>query len=269
MSSARVQAPLLTAVYGRVQALLLAAVLRDPTHLSKKFAARLIALYDRGGNYQCPCCMSMCRTFRPYWMPFKPNVMCPKCGSHERHRLLWLYLKNRTDFFSAPLQVLHFAPEPCFREHFVGAPNLLYVSADIDRSRAMVQADITRLPFRTGCFDVILCLHVLEHVSNDTEAMLELFRILKPGGWAIVLVPIDKTRTTTFEDPHITSADERESAFGQYDHVRLYGLDYRSKLANAGFSVTIDEYVKELPADVLDRYGLDFEEDIFVLNKPA
>ncbi len=133
----------------------------------------------------------------------------------------------------------------------------------------MVQADITLLPFQSSCFDVIICLHVLEHVSNDTEAMIELFRILKPGGWAIVQVPIDKSRNITFEDPDITSPDDRARAFGQYDHVRLYGLDYRRKLANAGFPVTIDEYVKELPADVLDRYGLDPEENIYVLNKSA
>jgi SAM-dependent methyltransferase len=254
---------------GRIRPPLLAAVQRDPTYLSRKFVARLKELYDRGGNHQCPCCNRRCRTFLPYLTPFKPNVVCPKCGSHERHRLLWLYLKNRTDFFSAPLQVLHFAPEPCFKEHFTAASNLLYVSTDIEMSGAMVQADITRLPFQSSCFDVILCLHVLEHVSNDTEAMIELFRILKPGGWAIVQVPIDKSRNITFEDPDITSPEDRERAFGQYDHVRLYGLDYRHKLANAGFSVTIDEYVKELPADVLDRYGLDPEEDIYVLNKSA
>jgi len=272
MASARIRSQLLAAVYGRARSPLGMAVQRDPTHFSRKLATRLIALYDRRGNHECPCCNSRCAYFRPYlyMRPIRPNVECPTCRSHERQRLIWLYLKNRTDVFSAPLQILHFAPESCFKECFATAPNLRYISTDLELSRApTVQADITRLPFQTGCFDVILCLHVLEHVSKDKGAMQELFRVLKPGGWAIAQVPIDKKRKVTFEDSNITSRDERERAFGQFNHVRRYGLDYRSRLESVGFSVTVDEYVKELPAHVVDRYGLDCEEDIYVLNKPT
>lgn len=271
MASSRTRSQLVAAVYGRIRAPLGAAVQRDPTHFSRKLATRLIAQYDRRGNHECPCCSSRCAWFRPYlyMRPIRPNVTCPTCGSSERQRLLWLYLKNRTDFFSVPLEVLHFAPENCFKKCFATAPNLRYVSTDLELSPVpMVQADITKLPFQTGCFDVILCLHVLEHVSNDEAAIRELFRVLKPGGWAIAQVPIDKTRKVTFEDSNIISNDERECAFGQFDHVRRYGLDYRSRLESAGFSVTVDKYIKELPADVVDRYGLDCEEDIYVLNKP-
>jgi SAM-dependent methyltransferase len=123
--------------------------------------------------------------------------MCPKCYSLERHRLLFLFLKDKTNFFSANLSVLHFAPEPCFK-HFADAPNLQYITADLTASLAwpvqepMIRMDIMQIPCCDDSFDVIICSHVLQHVLDDTKALKELFRILKPAGWAIVMVPANK-----------------------------------------------------------------------------
>jgi SAM-dependent methyltransferase len=256
----------------QTRALINAIVRRDPSHLSKRVLSRLIAIYDNTGNRVCPCCNYTVRMFRSYGNPPRPNAMCPNCGSLERHRLLLLYLRNRTKLFSANLRLLHLAPEDCLTEIFSKAPNLCYVGSDInakERPLAMTRADITRLPFENGCFDVILCVMVLEHIVNDVGAMMELFRVLKPSGWAIVQVNIDETRLNTFEDPTIVLPEEREAAFGQHDHVRIYGRDYKPRLESVGFVVKIDPYAKELPVDVADRYGLDREENIYLLAKKS
>lgn len=122
--------------------------------------------------------------------------------------------------------------------------------------------DITRIQFEDNTFDVILCSHVLEHVLDDQTAMSELFRVLKPGGWAILQSPIDFKRDKTFEDPDIVLPDDREKAFGLPDHVRIYGRDYEDRLKNVGFSVKMDDYVRTLGIDMVKKYGLPEDEEI-------
>ncbi len=195
--------------------------------------------------------------------------MCPKCRCLERHRLLWLYLTQATDLFSSGHRsVLHVAPEPVLERRLRSAPNLHYVSADLHSPRVMCRADITCLPFKSDSFDVIICYHVLEHVADDRQAMGELFRVLKPTGWALLQSPIDVTRETTYEDAAATPQD-RERLFGQHDHVRVYGRDYKERLEQAGFEVTVDGYVKSLPAELVRRYGLLLSEEIYVCTKAA
>jgi len=169
-------------------------------------------------------------------------VQCPDCGSLERHRKQALYLRNFTDLFStdAPLSVLHIAPEPGFSRLFRGRPNINYVAADLDpRKRGgnadnpIIPADLTSLPFADGSFDVIVCSHVLEHIPADDDAMDELHRVLAPTGMAILDVPLSGGEET-YEDWTITTDQGRTAAFGQYDHVRLYGQDYLTKLRHAG-----------------------------------
>jgi SAM-dependent methyltransferase len=260
----------------RCQAILNAVIRQDRTRLSPRLIARLLAFYYsifyrahfRSGKYICPCCNNSLRKFRAVGKRLRPNAECPICGSLERHRLLFLYLENRTSFFSENINVLHFAPENCLGDILAHAPNLHYVSADLELPSVMVKTDITELSFPNSCFDVLLCVHVLEHIPNDIEAIKELFRVLKPGGWAIVHVPIDKKRKTTFEDSQIVSSAQREIAFGQHDHVRLYGLDYKDRLEKVGFLVKIDQYVKDLPVETVERCGLDYEEDIYLMSKP-
>ena len=124
------------------------------------FAIRLLLCL--GNRYLCPCCGWKFRKFLPNGANQRPNALCPRCGSLERHRLLYLYLKNRTNLFSDRLRVLHFAPEPVFRKILMSLSNLDYISADLDSPAAMVKLDITNIPSADDSFDVILCSHSLE-----------------------------------------------------------------------------------------------------------
>jgi predicted SAM-dependent methyltransferase len=218
-----------------------------------------LSLFYRGDRVECPCCGGTFRKFMPTIKPVGPNrarARCPSCGARERTRLLWLYLENKTNVLTEDLRVLHFAPERMVEKRLKSQPNVEYVSADIDPRRALVEADITDLPFADNSFDVILCSHVLEHVVDDRAAMRELYRVLTPRGWAIVLVPIASRRTETFEDPAIVAPEERERIFGQADHVRIYGRDFRHRLEQAGFVVTVADYRGELGEPLARRYGL-------------
>jgi SAM-dependent methyltransferase len=193
------------------------------------------------------------------------NPICPRCGAQARHRALWLYLHERTHLFSSKgLKVLHFAPERALGRALAGAPGIDYVSADLHDPAAMEQFDITDIPHPDGSFDVILCIHVLEHVDDDRRAMRELHRILAPNGFAIVLVPLDLARADTYEDPSITDPQERERAFWQADHLRLYGRDFPGRLREAGFDVTVDQWVRTLDPSTIQRHGLFPQEDMYV-----
>jgi SAM-dependent methyltransferase len=222
---------------------------------------RLLRL--RGDAVECPCCWGRFSEFMPGRNPTNP--ICPRCGAQARHRALWLYLHERTDLFSGEgHRVLHFAPERALGGALAAASGIDYVSVDLDDPAAMEHFDITDIPHPDGSFDVILCIHVLEHVDDDRRAMRELHRILAPGGFAIVLVPLDLNRAETYEDPSITDPAERERAFWQSDHLRLYGRDFADRLTQAGFDVTVDEWVRDLPAETIQRYGLFPLEDMYV-----
>lgn len=167
----------------------------------------------------------------------RQNVLSPSTLSLERHRLIWLYLQNETNFFSENLKVLHIAPEQAFYKRFRKMKNLDYTSLDIESPLADIKADIRDLPMDDNLYDVIFCNHVLEHIPEDEKAMKELFRVMKPGGWGIFQVPMKYNIAKTYEDFSITSPAERQKHFGQYDHVRWYGLDYFERLEKAGFEV--------------------------------
>jgi SAM-dependent methyltransferase len=218
-----------------------------------------LSLLYRGDRVECPCCGRTARKFMPTILPAGPNragARCPNCGARDRQRYLRLYLERKTNLLVDPLHVLHFAPERIFEEWLGSRPNLDYVSTDLARPRAMVKADITDLPFPDGSFDVILCSHVLEHVVDDRTAMQELYRVLRRGGWALVLVPIDFRRAETFEDPTIVGPADRERFFGQADHVRVYGRDFTARLEEAGFTVRVEDFTRELGESEVRRYGL-------------
>ena len=196
------------------------------------------------------------------------NPICPRCGAQARHRALWLYLHERTNLFGGEgLSVLHFAPEHALGRRLAATPGIRYVSADLDAREAMEHFNITAIPHPDESWDVILCIHVLEHVEDDRKAMHELHRILKPEGWAIVLVPLDLDRPETYEDPSITDPAERERAFWQSDHLRLYGRDLPDRLREAGFDVTVDTWVRGLDPSVIQRYGLFPQEDMYVCRR--
>jgi SAM-dependent methyltransferase len=231
--------------------------------LARGARARALGLLYRGNRRECPVCGGRFRGFLPFGLVRRQDARCPGCGSLERHRLLWLYLERQTDLFAARRRVLHVAPEPLIGQRLASLPNLRYVSIDLDSPRAMVRMDATRLGFRDGVFDVILCFHVLEHVPDDRAAMGELHRTLKPDGIAILQTPFDPARTNTYEDGSIRSPAARERAFGQRDHVRIYGQDYEQRLIDAGFAVESVDVARRLP-DGGQRHGLDPEERLTV-----
>lgn len=214
-------------------------------------------LYYKGTTYEDPIDGNTFRGFLPYGYEYpRENVLSPSTLSLERHRLLWLFLKSKTNFFTAPLQVLHFAPEQAFYKRFKKLKNIKYTTTDLNSPLADVKADICNLPFKDNTFDVIFCNHVLEHIPDDKKAMNELYRILKPGGWGIFQVPQDLNREITFEDDSITDKVERAKIFGQYDHVRVYGRDYFDILRTIGFKVEEIDFTKQLTPIEIDRYRL-------------
>lgn len=218
----------------------------------------LRSLWYLGNRFLCPCCNGHFRKFLPYSYRFqsRANAVCPKCGSLERHRLLWIYLREKTTFFKDNLKVLDIAPMPFFQQRCKALPNIDYFSADISSPLAMLKIDITDISLPDNQFDCIICLHVLEHIPDDQKAIRELFRVMKPGGWAILQSPVDPTREKTFEDAGIVSPEERERVYGQFNHVRIYGADYRSRLEKAGFEVRAHNCVQEFGHSVISKCGL-------------
>ncbi|WP_350285201.1 methyltransferase domain-containing protein [uncultured Croceitalea sp.] len=228
----------------------------------------ILALYLRGKKYIDPIDNKGFRKFLPYgYENPREGVLSPSTLSLERHRLLWLYLKNETNFFTDNLKLLHFAPEQAFYHRFKKLKNIDYTTTDLNSPLADVKADICNLPFEDAQFDVILCNHVLEHIPDDTTAMKELYRILKPGGWGIFQIPQDLKRATTFEDDSITDKKERAKIFGQYDHVRVYGRDYFDKLRRVGFKVEEEDYTAMVGAEEVERYRLAKGEIIPLVRK--
>ena len=218
----------------------------------------ILVLWYKGNRYIDPIDGKSYRKFLPYGYGVqRPNVLAPGTLSLERHRLLWLYLKEETDFFIAKKKVLHIAPEQAFYLRFKKQKNLEYTTADLYSPLADVKADITNLPFKDNAFDVVFCNHVLEHVLDDNKAMHELYRVLRKGGLGIFQIPQDLSRATTYEDLSITDPKERAKHFGQYDHVRIYGQDYFDKLRDVGFEVNKINYNSKISTDLFEKYRLE------------
>ncbi len=189
----------------------------------------------RGSAVTCPVCETSFDAFKPAWN--RAGALCWRCGAHERHRALWLFLtRERPELLRGARRLLHFAPEHTLERRLSKLP-LDYVTADLDPAKGSLQLDLVALDLPDECFDAILCSHVLEHVPEDRAAMSELRRVLTPDGWCIVMVPIDLARDATYEDPSITDPAERERHFWQHDHVRVYARDIEDRLREAGFGV--------------------------------
>ncbi|MCF6246339.1 MAG: methyltransferase domain-containing protein [Desulfobacula sp.] len=229
---------------------------------------KIVSIFYTGNKVECPVCGKHYRKFLPYGVQGGDNRLCPSCLSLERHRLIWLYLKKKTGFFTDKLSVLHIAPEQPFIKRFEKMPNLEYITADLESPIAKVKMDIKDMPFEDNSFDVLLCNHVLEHIDDELKATKEIYRVLKPGAWAILQVPLDSSLERTYEDLSITDPKEREKHFGQYDHVRLYGRDYPERLQKSGLIVKADDFVNTFSKEEIERYRLDKEEKIYFCQKP-
>lgn len=207
-------------------------------------------ILNYGFKYKCPLCGSRLKKFLPFGFTFpiltqknvigggyRQNAVCPICGSFDRERLLYLYLLFKTNIFQKQTKLLHIAPEISLSSILKKKNNIDYLTADLHSKGAMVQMDVTEIQYPDSTFDAVICNHVLEHIIDDRKAMSELFRILKPGGWGILQVPLSLSLEKTYEDYSISTPSEREQAFGQCDHVRIYAKDYYDRLEEAGFQV--------------------------------
>lgn len=236
---------------------LLPKKLRKPADILKK------KILNFGISHFCPICNSFIRGFKPFGgNKIKPraNVICPVCGSFERHRFFWLLLKKKTNLFDGhPKKMLHIAPEKALIDHFKQIVGIDYLSGDLLSPLAMVKLDLTQIDFPDNSFDVIFCSHVLEHIPNDSKAISELSRVLTPEGWMLLAVPIKEGLKKTEEDLNISDPKERLKRFGNIDHVRIYGEDFEDKMLQLGLY-----FNKYNPYDIISekdfsRFGLNNE----------
>ncbi len=222
-----------------------------------------------GSKYTCPCCGWKVREFANRGSSFRVRHLsyCPRCDSKARHRRDWLYLKEETNLFSEHIRLLHVSPKYCFSRHFTKMPNLEYIGVDLDNRRNIdIKMDVAATPIQSNTFDAIICIHVLEHVKDDRKAMREFFRVLKPGGWALISSPI-RLDQKTVEDPTITSREERKRVFGERSHYRYYGYDMFERLEESGFKVRLD-LGQDVDQKTQEIYGLRDDENIFFCSKP-
>lgn len=238
------------------------AAVRRSRRLERLVHRDLLGVGDR---VVCPLCGWHGLRFAPSYNPRRTNRICPRCHSSERYRALDLWLRDRAVRPGARL--LEVAPidlvAPLARR--LGYD---YRSVDLHSPRAQVRGDLCRLPFRDATFDVIVCFHVLEHVPDDHAAMQELARVTRPDGETVVVVPWDPGRSDTFEDPTVTSPEERERLFGQSDHVRIYGPDVTDRLVAAGFTVDEAPWITLLGPAPGRRAALEGNDDRFWLCRP-
>ncbi len=238
--------------------------IRPPLSKVRRFFGNLKYI---GSKRHCPVCNRNSRMFGAIGKVQRSDAQCIHCGAVERHRLVWLFFKRKTDLFSGQsLKMLHVAAEPSLEERLRSRLGSGYLTADLYNQNAMVKMDITDIQYPDDSFDVIYCSHVLEHVPDDRKAMREFFRVLKKDGWAVLLVPVNAQKT--FEDFSITDPAERLKYFGDPTHVRLYGPDYIDRLKDAGFSVQLTRPADFLTQEEIERMGITpFAGEIYYCTK--
>jgi len=200
-----------------------------------------------GNRFYCNCCRKSFSRFLPYGNIRRENALCPWCHSLERTRILQAYLERETDLFKREKRVLHFAPEWIIRKRFRSSPSRKgYYSADINPALADHVVDIMHIPFPDGYFDCIICSHVLGHVPDEKKAVSEMYRVMKPGGEALVMTVINPYHPDTFENPELSSPEERLDAYGEPDLLRLHGMDFAERLSGEGIEVEVIDYRQKL-----------------------
>lgn len=235
-------------------------------YILKKIRSVIYLITHAGNERECPLCGANYSRFGKGGVEKRDDAQCMNCGSLERHRFLWLYLQREMNIGQQKnLAVLHLAPEK-YLEYKLRKLSWKYVTADLEGNNVDLRIDITDTPFEKHSFDLILCSHVLEHVNNDRKALIEILRILKADGKALIIIPVE--RESTFEDPSVTEPEERLKIFGQLDHVRIYGADFINKLIESGFKVKT-----YLPKDLFSedeqiKYGIKIESDrLYICSK--
>lgn len=251
-----------------------------PTAIYRALARAYMRVRLFGTTYYCPFCRGGFSKFYSGGFNFpvliendvvgaghRDNVRCPNCNSSDRERLVYFYLINEGKIADRAVSMLHVAPEVPLQKYLKSLANVTHTSVDIESPRADKKMDIRSIQFPDNSFDVVVCNHVLEHIPEDLVAMRELLRVLKPGGFAILQVPISLKLEKTFEDFSIVTPPERERIFGQRDHVRIYARDYKDRLASAGFTVEVLNYSSKLGDEKTKLYALDPRECLYVARK--
>lgn len=192
---------------------------------------------------------------------WRKNWQCPECGCVDRVRWVYYVLCNHTDIFERPCNILHFAPEAAISQRILEAqPASAYFPVDIAPGNGICRVDMTAIPFSDGTFDYVIANHVLEHIIEEEKALSELKRVIKLDGSIILSFPICADRNT-YEDRAIVNPEERLKAYGQEDHVRLYGRDYLERIKSFGFDVSVYTPKECCTMDEVERYGF-IEDDV-------
>ncbi len=235
--------------------------------IAKRGVCKVMAPVLRGDNLTCPLCGGQYRRFLPFGARLRANAMCPGCQSLERDRLLWLIWQQlwAQDRLPRSGRMLHVAPEPALVPHF--AAHYDYLSVDLNGAKAMRAMDVTDLEFPAACFDIGVCNHVLEHIAGDRRAMAEIYRVLKPGGWGCLQVPIKGE--VTREDPAIIKPRERLKHYGNKDHVRQYGRDFTDRLSDTGFETVAFQVSELLEAGQIARAAVAGMRQVILARKPG
>jgi SAM-dependent methyltransferase len=237
------------------------------TGLKKIVKRYLLLKLLNGNNVQCNICGNSFSTMLPYLT--RTNAKCPNCNSLERTRLLWYYIQRKNLLFPK-MNLLHVAPESCLYKIFE-KKDLNYRPIDkfekgYQYPKLTYNMDVTSLIFDDDYFEGVICIHVLEHVLEDRKAISEFYRVIKGGGWAIILVPFDENLSITFEDSKIVNPEERLKYFGQTDHVRVCGNDYIRRFEEAGFIIEDLDFDKTISQDDILKFVFK-DEKIFLLRK--
>ena len=259
--------------------------MRIPEWLPDFLQRKLRAYRYRGDSFLCPVCGYHGRALAPIGFDVdvlkekqvsgagRRNAGCFNCGVIDRERLVHVYLRDVLGIYdrTRSSRILHIAPDEHITRILGRSGALEYVCGDKFAEGYAYAAnvrtmDVEDLPFNSDHFDLVICNHVLEHVPDDARAMREILRVLKPGGHAVLQVPLSANSPKTIEDPSITDPKERERVYGQFDHLRLYGQDYGDRLKAAGFIV---ERLQLARQKEFERYGLNPDEDLFVGVKPG
>lgn len=262
-----------------------------PFWLGKKIRGtyqKVLGFIYKGSKYHCPYCehdfrkmltdgeqLPVILKYQIIGSGYRENCTCPRCYAKDRDRLIHLYLEKKTSILTSPHKLLHIAPEAWLKELFQSLPHIHYTNGVKDAEsmgyyydRRTRDLDITDLEMKDNFYDVIVCNHVLEHIPDDIKAMKEIYRVLKPGGWAILQVPYSAILDHTYEDQSIVTLADRTKKFGQFDHVRIYGKDYVDRLEFVGFKVELFNPINEdWGMSYIEKYALNTKEDLFIVHK--
>ncbi len=222
-----------------------------------------------GRSRYCPCCESHFRRFLTFKYSQRPEAVCPRCGSLERHRLLWLYLSKKTTLLTQSLRLLHFAPEEILARRFRHQPNLHYLSADLLSPLADLRLSLSQIPLKDHTCDLILCSHVLIYVYDDEAALKDFYRVLTSNGCAIILEPVKAALQQTQEYPEVVEQLQRRTIYAARKPARFYGLDFLQRLQGAGFTVQVEAYASSLEPEERLRFGLKEDDKIYFCRKPG